>query len=72
MKQYSSFRMFIEYISISFCSYLLISLVISIISGYDYRNVLCSPYQGIGLIMVYWWIPLFRIVDIEFKNNQKN
>lgn len=65
MKKYSSSRMFIEYILIAFCSYLLISLIISIISGYGYKGVLCSPYQMYSLIFLYWWIPLFRIHDMD-------
>jgi len=68
MKKYTQSRMAIEYVLIAFSVYLLISLVISIIGDYNYREVLSSPAQMFGLFLIYWWLPIFRMVDIEEKN----
>ena len=65
MKKYSNFRMMIEYIVILFCSYLLLSLIICIIGNYGYREVLTSWYQIYLFLFLYWWIPLFRLYDME-------
>lgn len=62
--------MFLEYIIILFCSYLLLSLIIAIIGSYGYREILTHPVQVTGFMLVYWWIPLFRIFDIQTKNSQ--
>lgn len=55
----------LEYIGIAFLAYLLVSLVIAIIGGYSYRDVLTSEYQMAGLVLLYWWIPLPRMFDLE-------
>jgi len=65
--KHSKSRMAIEYVLIAFSSYLLVSLVISIIGDYNYREVLSSPAQMFGLFFFYWWLPMFRMVDIEEK-----
>jgi hypothetical protein len=69
MKKYSSFRMFIEYILIGFSTYLILSLVICIIGGYTYREVLCHPMQFAGLVLIYWWIPVIRMCDMDDHND---
>jgi len=65
---YSNSRMFIEYILIAFSSYLLLSLVIALIGDYTYREVLASPCQMIGVFTLYWWVPIFRMVDMDSYN----
>lgn len=65
MKKYSNTRFFIEYVLIAFSTYLILSLVIAIIGGYSYREILTSKYQMIGLILLYWWTPLPRMADLE-------
>lgn len=62
--KYSNSRIFIEYILIAFSAYLVFSLVISIIGGYNYREILCSHNQFYALVLIYWWIPLFRLADM--------
>lgn len=65
MKKYSNTRFFIEYVLIAFSTYLILSLVIAIIGGYSYRDVLTSQYQMAGLVLLYWWTPLPRMADLE-------
>ena len=67
--KYSNTRMFIEYILIAFAAYLILSLIVSIIGGFNYREVLCSTNQIGALMFLYWWVPIFRIVDMENENN---
>jgi hypothetical protein len=69
MKKYSNTRMFIEYILIVFCSYLLISFIISFIGGYGYRYILTHWGQLYGIIFLYWWIPFPRMIDMDDENN---
>ena len=70
--KYSNTRMFIEYILIAFSTYLILSLVISIIGGFNYREILCSKYQICALVIIYWWTPLPRMIDMEKENNNNN
>ena len=72
MKKYSSFRMFVEYISILFVVYLLLSGIISVVGGYTYREILAHPAQMLALIFVYWWLPIFRMCDMENHNKSIN
>jgi hypothetical protein len=65
--KYSNTRMFIEYILIAFSTYLILSLIASIIGGYNYREVLCSTNQILALIFIYWWTPLPRIMDMYLE-----
>jgi hypothetical protein len=69
--KYSNIRMFIEYILIAFAAYLILSLVVSIIGGFNYREVLCSTNQICALMFLYWWIPIFRMCDMENENSVK-
>ena len=69
--KYSNTRMFIEYILIAFAAYLILSLVVSIIGGFNYREVLCSTNQIGTFICIYWWIPIFRMIDMENENSVK-
>lgn len=67
--KYSNTRMFIEYILIAFSTYLILSLIVSIIGGFNYREVLCSTNQFYALFLIYWWVPIFRMCDMENENN---
>jgi len=68
MKPHSNTRMFVEYVTILFGSYLLISLVIALIGAYNYREILCSPFQMYALVLIYWWIPIPRMIDLDQQN----
>jgi hypothetical protein len=68
--KYTNFRFFIEFIIIGFSSYLLISGVIALISWTSYRDVLTHPGQMVGLMLLYWWIPIPRMADMEKHNNK--
>lgn len=68
MKKHSNFRFLIEYVIILISSYLLISLLICLIGGTSYREVLSCPGQMGGLMLLYWWIPIFRMADMEEHN----
>lgn len=59
--------MFLESVIIAFLAYLLFSLVIAIIGNMNYRAILCSKYQWIGVIFVYWWVPIPRMIDLDNK-----
>lgn len=69
MKKYSTFRMFLEYISIMFSIYLIGSLIVSLIGGYSYREILTSDNQPWATFWLYWWPPMFRMIDMEEHNN---
>lgn len=60
----------IEFIRITFMSYLIVNFVIFIIGDYDsYRECLRNRYNVYLLFFLYWWIPIFRMIDL---NNQEN
>jgi len=67
----SNFRKLIEFISIMFVSYLIINFVIFIIGDYNsYRECLRDSYNIYLLFLLYWWIPIFRMIDIDEKEYQ--
>jgi hypothetical protein len=67
----SNFRMLLEFLGIMFISYLVINFIIFIIGDYNsYRECLRNYYNIYLLFLVYWWIPVFRMVDIEKKEMQ--
>lgn len=70
MKRYSDSRFAIEYVLIGFSTYLLLSLVIALIGGYSYREVLNSGNQVIGLFFIYPWVPIPRMMDMD-RHNKK-
>lgn len=72
MKQYSSFRMFIEYIAIAFSIYFIFSFFISFIGDYPYREILSHPVQLGAIMFLYWWPPIFRLSDMETHNKTIN
>jgi hypothetical protein len=67
--KHSNFRFFIEYISILFVTYLLASGIIAFIGNILYRDVLCSLGQMYALMLLYWWVPIFRMSDMQDHNN---
>jgi hypothetical protein len=67
--KYSNTRMFIEYILIAFSTYLIFSWFIALIGGYNYREILCDKNQFYALFLIYWWVPIFRMCDMENENN---
>lgn len=69
-KKYSNFRMFCEYLIIGISSYLIMSLLISLFGSYSLKDTLGSVFHFYGIILVYWWIPLFRISDMLEYNKQ--
>lgn len=68
--KYSNARIFLEYILIVFSSYLIISGIIALIGGYNYRFILTSPVQIPATIFFYWWIPIPRVSDMANHNNK--
>lgn len=70
MKQYSNMRIFLEYISIFFLAYLVTSCFGAILSNCTYMEALRSPSHFAGIVLVYWWVPIPRMCDIE--NYRKN
>lgn len=68
MKKISHSRMCIEYILIILGVYLIISLIISLIWGISYRSVLTHPSHLIATLFIYWWLPMFRMCDIDEYN----
>ena len=65
MKKVTNTRYALEYFGIAFLGYLLISLIYAVITASEYRAVLCSQYQMVMVMCVYWWLPLPRIADLE-------
>lgn len=61
----SNTRMFLEYILIAFSSYLILSLTISIIGGISYREVLTDYKQFYACLLIYWWTPIPRMIDLS-------
>ena len=68
MKKYSNTRFFLEYISILFVTYLILSGIVALIGNCPYKEVLYSPGQIYILMLFYWWVPIFRMVDMEKHN----
>lgn len=67
--KHSNTRMYLTYIAIVFTAYLLVSLIITIIGGHEYRAVLCHPAQIAGFVILYLWSPLPIIQDMDEENN---
>lgn len=62
----SRFRIMLEYISIMFITYLIVNLIIYVIGDYtSYRGCLKEDYNIFLLFMLYWWIPIPRMIDID-------
>jgi hypothetical protein len=67
--KHSNTRFFLEYIIIFFIAYLLVSGIVAFIGNISYREVLCSPGQMYAFMLLYWWIPIFRMCDMQHHNN---
>jgi hypothetical protein len=68
-KIHSSFRFMLEYFLIAFIGYLLLSLCISIIGDYNYREVLKSENHIYAIWLIYWWLPIPRMIDMSNHND---
>lgn len=69
-KPYSNMRYFIEFISIMFLVYLIGTGMVAFIGNLNYRDLLTSEGQLPALGLFYWWIPLFRICDMEERDRE--
>jgi hypothetical protein len=67
--KYSSTRFLLEYISILLLTYLLASGFVAFIGNISYRKILCSTGQMYAFMLLYWWIPIFRMSDMQDHNN---
>lgn len=67
----SNTRMFIEYILIAFSTYLILSLIISIIGGINYREVLTNYGQIFNSFpmwaIIYFLVILYIVVTAQDK-----
>lgn len=70
MKKYSNTRMFLEYVAILFASYFILTILWAIMAGCPYLEALRAPQQSGGFVLIYWWIPLFRMQDINDHNEE--
>jgi len=62
----SNFRKMLEFLGIMFASYLVINFIIFLIGdSSSYRESLQDSYNVYLLFLVYWWIPIFRMIDID-------
>ena len=69
MKKISNTRFFLEYISILFITYLICNLFWAFLANVPYVESLRSRYNMYGLVFLYWWIPIFRMCDLENQNS---
>lgn len=58
----------LEYLLIAFLGYLIASFCVSTIGGYGYREILISNNQIPTIFIVYWWLPISRMVDMYNHN----
>lgn len=65
MKKISHTRYVVEYIAIAFLAYLTLSLIVAVIGGYGYREILCSNFQMAALLFIYVWLPIPRMFDLS-------
>jgi hypothetical protein len=70
--KYSNMRYLIEYLSIAFLSYLILTGVVAFIGDVNYRELLCSGGQIYATLLCYIWIPIARMCDMEEKNSRIN
>jgi hypothetical protein len=70
--KYSNTRYLIEYLSIAFLSYLILTGVVAFIGDVNYRELLCSGGQMYALFLCYIWIPIARMCDMEEHNSRIN
>lgn len=66
--KYSNMRYLIEYLSIAFLSYLILTGVVAFIGNTNYRELLCSGGQIYATLLCYIWIPIARMCDMKEKN----
>lgn len=62
-------RYLLEYTLISFSSYLILTGIFAFITDTNYRYLLCCPGQVFCFLMLYSWIPIPRMVDMDNANN---
>jgi membrane-bound metal-dependent hydrolase YbcI (DUF457 family) len=70
--KYSNMRYLIEYLSIAFLSYLILTGVVAFIGDVNYRELLCSVGQIYAILLCYIWIPIARMCDMEEHNSRIN
>ena len=68
MKPYSNMRYLIEYLLIAFSAYFILTGIIAAIGNVNYRELLCSSGQMYAISMIYWWIPIPRMCDMDNHN----
>jgi hypothetical protein len=66
--KYSNFRFLIEYVCILLSSYFITSLLVALIMDINYRISLQGEYHIAFLLLLYWWLPIFRLADMEKHN----
>jgi hypothetical protein len=70
--KYSNFRFLVEYVVILLSCYFLTGLLVSFVCNIDYRTSLQSEYHIPLLLLLYWWLPVFRMADMENHNLRNN
>ena len=70
--RYSNMRYLVEYLSIAFLSYLILTGLVAFIGDINYRELLCSYGQIYATLLCYIWIPIARMCDMEEKNSRIN
>lgn len=69
MSKHSNTRFLVEYALIALASYLILSALIAIIGGYNYREILTSDNQWAAAIFIYPYIPIPRMIDMGDHND---
>jgi hypothetical protein len=71
LSKHTLFSMFCNYVAIALIFYFLTSLLMSLVTGQSYRQVLMSVSIQIPLaIFGYIWAPVFRILDMVRRNRE--
>ena len=62
--------MFINYIIIFLFGYLAFTGLVAFAGRINYRDALGSPNQVMAILFIYWWVPIFRMIDMAEHNER--
>lgn len=70
--KHSNTRFLVEYLGILIASYLVLTGFIAFIGDVNYRELLSSPGQIYALLLLYSWLPIPRMLDLERENKPES
>lgn len=66
--KHSNTRFLVEYLGILIASYLVLTGMFALVGDFNYLEMLTSSKQWYALAAIYWWIPVYRMVELHQEN----